>query len=319
MKLTFEQIKSITVGSVCTEQREDGIHFAKCTSKQIEAWHAKSEGLGKNCACTTGVRLDFHTNSQNVSFYVVQGGKYEIFVDGLFRKQFAVSEEGVVSYSLCGPLGDRQEEYRVTVLLPSHGKPGIIKDFTLDDGAYLRPHDFDRKILFIGDSITQGWASDVDGYSYAYRVSSFFNANSVIQGTGGAFFHESCFDSIDFDPDVVIVAYGTNDFGHYKTYEDLRASVEAHVALLASEYSGKKLFAISPIWRERRDGKAMGSFEGCRDIIIEIVKKYGFTHIDGLNLVPPRPELFKDEYLHPNDLGFSFYSENLIKELVNKI
>ena len=319
MRLTFEQIKNITVGSVDTEERDGGIFFAKCTKKQLAAWAEKNATLAKNAAATTGVRLDLHTDSQNISFKVLSGKKYEILVDGLMFRQYLSAKGNVISLELSDPLGNKKDEYRVTVIFPSHDEPAGIEYVELDDGAFVKPHSFDRKILFIGDSITQGWASSHDSYSYAYRLSSFFNAESVIQGTGGAYFHEDCFDRIDFDPDVVFMAYGTNDFGHFKTYDELRAHADAHMALVAEEYKGKKLFYISPIWRNKRDGKAMGSFEGCRNTLIECAEKNGFEHIDGLTLVPPRPELFQDEYLHPNDNGFSLYAENLIRQLVGKI
>ena len=71
MKLNLEQIKNITVGSVDTEERDGEIFFAKCTKKQLAAWAEKSESLGRNSAATTGVRLDFHTNSQNISVKIL--------------------------------------------------------------------------------------------------------------------------------------------------------------------------------------------------------------------------------------------------------
>jgi len=319
MKLTFEQIKRITVGSVKTELRDGAIRFAKCTDKQVAAWTEKSATLGRRAAATTGVRLDLHTNSQNIALRVASNGKYEICVDGLMYAQYITTEGDVISMDLCDPLGEKKDEYRVTVILPSHDVSGAIEYVEIDDGAYIKPHKFDRKFLFIGDSITQGWAAMHDSYSYAYRLSNFFNAESVIQGTGGAYYHEDCFDSIDFDPEVVFLAYGTNDFNHYKTYDELRTHVQAHMALIAKEYKGKKIFVISPIWRGKRDGKAMGSFAECRRIIIDCAQGFGFEHIDGLTLVPPRPELFQDEYLHPNENGFSFYAENLIRALIGKI
>ena len=203
----------------------------------------------------------------------------------------------------------------MTLYLPSHGTGGVLSYVELDDGARITPHRFDRKMLFVGDSITQGWDSTYDSLSYAYRVSRYFNAESVIQGIGGAYYHESTFDRLPFDPDIVLVAYGTNDFGHYKTLEELRAHVSAHLSLLAREYTGKKCFALSPIWRDHRDGKAMGSFADCRRVIIEEIERVGWIHIDGLTLVPPMPAFFKDEYLHPHDNGFSLYAENLIPAL----
>lgn len=319
MRLSFDEIKKVTVGSVKTWQDDSGIHFAKCTDKQVATWKEKSETIGRNSAATTGVRLDLHTNSQSIAVGILGGKKYEICVDGLMRQQYNVNAGDVISLELSDPTGMKKDEYRVTVVFPSHDDPAVIEYVELDDGSYVKPHKYDRKILFIGDSITQGWAAIHDSYSYAYRVSDFFNAESVIQGTGGAYFHEDCFDHIDFDPDVVFMSYGTNDFSRFKNYDELRAHADAHMALVSEKYSGKKLFCISPIWRDKREGKKMGSFEGCRNIIIECAKKYGFEHIDGLTLVPPRPELFEDGFLHPNEIGFSFYSENLIRQLVGKI
>ena len=39
MKLSFEQIKSITKGAVKIWQDGATIRFAKCTVKQVEAWY----------------------------------------------------------------------------------------------------------------------------------------------------------------------------------------------------------------------------------------------------------------------------------------
>ena len=319
MRLTFDQIKSVTVGSVRTEMKCDGIHFAKCTEKQEQAWLKKSETLYKNSKANTGVRLDFHTDSETVSFKVNGGVKYEIKIDGLTVAVYRPEAGDVISHKICDPLGHTGGEHRVTVVLPSHNAPAVIEYVEIDDGAHIKKHSFDCKMLFIGDSITQGWASSLDSYSYAYRVSDFFNAESVIQGIGGAYYNEDSFDSIAFDPDIVFVSYGTNDFGHYKTYEEFKEHCHAHLSLIAEEYNGKKIFVISPIWREHREGKAMGTFEGCRQIVIDEANSFGFVHIDGLTLVPPMPSLFQDEYLHPNDNGFSFYAENLIKTIKNRI
>ena len=318
MKLSFDTIKDITVGSVNTRERDGAVGFSKYSDAMLRAWSEKKESLGKNALATTGVRLDFHTSSQNIAFKAVTGGKYEIKVDGLSREVFSLDDGERVEFCLCAPLGECLDEYRVTLVFPSHGRNGAVEYLELDDGATIRPHAFDRKFLFIGDSITQGWASSFDSFSYAYRVSDFFNAESVIQGVGGAYFHEDCFEDCGIDPEVVFVSYGTNDFGHYKTLDELGLHVDAFMEKLADTYGDKKVFVISPIWRAKREGKAMGSFADCRRVIIETAAKYGFDHIDGLTLVPPMDCLFADG-LHPNDLGFSFYSENLIKFLIGKI
>ena len=317
MKLTYEQIKEITTGAIRTEQCEDGIHFYKCTDKQIAAWAEKNKDLGKHAAGTTGVSLDFHTNSQNLTFTVSRGNKFELYINNLLRKQFLMKDEKTACVDLCDALGHKLDEYRVTLVFPSHDEGGVLASMELDDGASVKPHTYDIKMLFVGDSITQGWASKYDSLSYAWRVTRHFNAFAVNQGIGGAYFHEDCFDHIDFNPDVVLVAYGTNDFGKYKTYEEFRAHTAAHLKLIADEYADAKLFVLSPIWRDKREGKSMGTFEGCRAIVEQEAEALDLIHIDGLDLVPPIPEFFGDAYLHPNDEGFSLYAENLIIQLEN--
>ena len=323
MKLSLEQIRSITNGALRVTEETDGIHFYRCTEKQTAAWASFSDSLKNGSLCTTGVRLDFLTSSKTLSFAAAGGSKYEIWVDGLLRTRLKMDvyrEKGEVpSIPLTDPLGHDKDEVRVTLWLPSHSK-GVLSFVELDDGATLRPFtDYDRKWLFIGDSITQGWDAKYDSLSYVHRTATYFNASFLNQGIGGAFYHENCFDTFDFDPDVVTIAYGTNDFGRFPTYDEMRRHVKAHLTLIAKEYDGKKIFVLTPIWRNKREGKKMGTFEGACAIVREEAEALGLCVIDGLSLVPPIPEFFADEYLHPNDLGFGVYAENLIRALSKKI
>ena len=318
MRLTTEQIKSVTFGALSVEEQADGLHFHKCTQKQETAFAAFNSGFFERAKTTTGVRLDFHTTSKHLAFSATSGRKFEVYLNNLLRRQFdfdVLRAEGrCAELDLTDVLGDKVDDIRVTLVFPSHSI-GVLEFVELDDGATLVPHTFDRKILFLGDSITQGWNSDYDGFSYAWRVSRFFNAESVVQGIGGAFFHETVFDTVDFDPDTVIVALGTNDFSKFKTTDEMRAHVSAYLSLVASEYADKKLFVISPIWRADQE-KTMGSFLDAREVVIRETEKLGLRHIDGLSLVPPMEEFMKDGYLHPNDLGFSLYAENLIAQMI---
>ena len=318
MRLSFDEIKNIAVGAICIEEREDGIHFSKFTHKQEEAFFALSTTLGERALTTTGIRLDFYTNSKNLAFAASSGTKFEVYIDDLLCHQFdckALRDEGKpAKIELISPIRPANDTVRVTLIFPSHSV-GVLEYIELDDGATVTPHKFDCKMLFIGDSITQGWNAKYDSFSFAWRVTRFFNAESVIQGVGGAYFHETTFDHSDFDPETVIVALGTNDFGKFKTLDEMREHVSAHLALIAKDYAGKKIFAISPIWRDTQD-KAIGSFDDVRALVIEEIEKLGLIHVDGYSLVPHKAEFMADETLHPNDLGFSLYAENLIAKIL---
>ncbi len=314
MKLSFEQIKDISVGAVRVWQETDGTHFAKCTEKQEAAWLTFNEVLCKNSRATTGVRLDFHTNSKSISFGVAGKLKYEIYINNVLTYNLKSTDlsDGYFSFSL----NNYEEENRVTIILPSHDDPGVIRFLELDEGSYAKRHEFDTKLLFIGDSITQGWDSGYDSLSYAYRVSRFFNAESVINGVGGGFFHETVFDDIDFEPDAVIIAYGTNDWGRFTSLEELNSQADKFLAKIVERYNGRPIIGISPIWRGDEDQiRATGSFEDVCNTVKKQILEHDMILVDGRSLTPHSPEFFADQFLHPNALGFGIYAENLISQI----
>ena len=320
MRLSNALLREITVGAVEIKEDSDGrLRFCKYTESQMSGfgpWNEKSPVF-----CTTGIRLDFHTNSKKFVFVASLPGKYELYIDGLLRRQFKIApaEKGGefdvlerIETDLCDVLGGAIDECRVTLYLPSHAI-GQLDFVELDDGAFVKKHSFSRKFLMIGDSLTQGWDSVFDSLSYASRVSRFFDAESIIQGRGGSCYKVETLEKLPgFDPDVVTVAYGTNDFSRCHTLEEMKENVSAYLDKLCEIYGDKKVFIISPIWRESQE-RPMGSFRDCCALVGDEAKKRGFIHVDGLSLVPPMCKELYTDGLHLNDLGFSFYSENLIR------
>ena len=311
MILTFDQIKEITVGASSIVLNEEGvIRFFKCTDKQNEAWDKFSETLGQRARTTTGIRFDFRTDASTVNLSVAGGSAFDILIDGIITKHLTTAETKELSFDL--PKGEK----RVTIVFPSH-TTGAVRKLELVDATFVKRHEFDTKILFIGDSITQGHRSEYDCISYAYHTTFFFNAESMIQGIGGAFFHETTFDpAIPFEPDTVIIAYGTNDYNRYRTLDELRQHCAGFLDGVKERYGDKKVICLSPIWRGDTDKlRPMGHFDQCREVIIDEIAKHEFIHIDGYKLAPHDPWFYSDAYLHPNATGFGIYAINLIKEL----
>lgn len=318
MKLSFDTIKSITVGALTITEHDDGIRFAKCTTKQLDGWLAFSETLFNNAAAATGIRLDFHTNSKNFKFTAPVGNKFEIYVNDSFCYFFP--ESALVDRSASIELDGNDN--RITLYLPCHAPAVVISAIEVDDGATVTPHKFDTKLLFIGDSITQGWDSTYDSLSYAHRVSRFFNADSVIQGIGGGFFHETIFDEdMPYDPDVIITAFGTNDWGRFSTLEEILDNMNKFLASINRRYPDKTLICLSPIWRDVSANpiRQSGSFDALCEALKDTAKKNGAIVIDGFTLTPHHPNFFMDKTLHPNAIGFGIYAENLIKAIKDYI
>ncbi|MBE6577622.1 MAG: SGNH/GDSL hydrolase family protein [Ruminococcaceae bacterium] len=329
MRLTFEQIKQISFGAYAVTQQENGIRYQRCTDKQIEAWGKLHHDLGERATYSSGISLDFHTSSKKLRIATIGGGQFEYYINGVLRAIVTMKEICVdgkcFELSLCDPLGDELGECRVTVCFPRGNSPVVIDYVELDDGASFAPHKYDSKMLFYGDSITQGYSSVNHSHCYARMVSSFFNAEYYNLGIGGGRFDISTVDDVGYEPDTVVIAFGTNDFTHHKTLEALKAKADEFMGAVKELHKGtaKNFFVISPLWRadlekwvaNEEKGRTLSSLAHARAAIIECAEKHGMIHINGLELVPPFPEYFRDEYLHPNDLGFCLYTQGVIKEM----
>ena len=163
----------------------------------------------------------------------------------------------------------------------------------------------------MGDSITQGWNSGVDSVSYAHLISRHFNADSVIQGIGGTRFNANALDAnFPFDPDVIIIAYGTNDWAAYKSNEStFRSNLTAYLDKITQLYPDKTIIGISPIERLDSTSGTM-SFASACSIIEQEYTKRNIIVVDGSNLVPKDRQYYADD-VHPNAKGFTEYAENL--------
>lgn len=318
MRLTFEQIKEITVGAVEIWEEKDGLHFGKCTQAQLLAWKEADSGLLNNAIPTTGVRLDFHTDSDFVKILLSSAGKYEVKVNGVFKDQFNFSQN-IEENEITLDLGNHGDEKSVVFTLPSHRYAGVISSVEIADGAYVKPHTFDRKILFVGDSITQGYNSTYDLCSYAYQVSDYLNADSVIQGIGGAFFAPKTVLPTGYTPDIVLIAFGTNDFMRLKALDDLKKNAREYILKLQELYKGAKFFVISPVWRiDENQPREIGTFKMCCNCIKNLARALNAEVINGDKVLPQVPAFMADT-VHPNDLGFSVYALNVLKQLEGKI
>ena len=307
MRLSLEQIKSITSGA-CRVFEQDGlIHFRRFTEKQLEVWG--ENGFSKGITATTGIRLDFITNSANFTFKSAQYeivGKYEVLVNDqpiYLNRHEADAPAQTFHLAEC--------DHRITLYLPSHSE-GVLEYVEIDDGATLEPYKYAHKFMFWGDSLTQGWRSANDSLSYAYQVTRYFNAESVILGVGSArFIPELVDEGHPFKPELIFVAYGTNDWGKY-TNEELKDRCKRFMDNINRVYPGIPVIGISPTWRKDLDKERLGGpLELLHSTLLDNYKAHGAIPVCGLDLIPHDPRYLTDP-VHPNNEGFGYYARNLI-------
>ncbi len=314
MIFSLDMIRQITVGAACVYEDSEGYRFSKLTSSQTDAINEIAPHLINNARATTGVRFDLHTNSPYLRYCTLTDGRYELMVDDVITDKTFAKRGEVLEHQI----SDDGCMHRVTLLLPSHDTSGGLKSFEIADTATYYRHRFDMKMLFMGDSITQGWNSGEDHLSYAYLVSRHFNADSIIQGIGGMFFDSRIIDKTDFDPNIIIIAYGTNDADIIRDLDEMKERSYDFFVKCRALYSTAYIVAVTPPMRASGDTKrAYGDIRDVSDVIYKSALSSGIDAVRGEELLPCDSRLYADA-IHPNKDGFAIYAKNLIKYIESK-
>lgn len=119
-----------------------------------------------------------------------------------------------------------------------------------------------------------------------------------------------------FRPDLITVAYGTNNWS-VSAKDSFKQDCMDFFNNIEKTYPDVPVFAIAPIWRaDCMEKRKFGDFFQVAEIIKDIsLKCKNITFINGVDFIPKNKEYFRDSYLHPNDEGFAFYTQSLIKEI----
>lgn len=321
MILTTEQIRKITCGAVEVYDTENGVEFRTFTREQTNAYEVfRDERYALKTTTNGGVRFAFETDSKSFSFvyghyhdFSMGYGWFEIFVNGK-KKAFFGCDLGRKNLTASAELGEGTK--LVEVYFPWH-KCMAVKDVTLDDGAFVKPVKRPLTMLSYGDSITQGCGVQCPSRVYPVQLADKLGADLHNKGiSGDRFFPEVLELDEPVKPDIVTVAYGTNDWWNHSRPTVEKRSRE-YIKRLSAKFPAAKIFVISPIWRS--GGERGQKFDGYLPEMYEILKKNceGYSNItllDGWSFVPADPSCFTDG-LHPNDFGADHYAENLYNEI----
>ena len=172
-------------------------------------------------------------------------------------------------------------------------------------------------MIMFGDSITQGYDAVYPSLTYASIVARELDADAINKGIGGeTFFPELASLADPVKPEIVTVAYGTNDW-NVCTREHFDKSCREFYENVCRTYPNSKIFAITPTWRadydrETKFGAPHAELDG---IIRGLISDLPVSILSGYSLLPRVRSFFADEYLHPNDLGFSVYARELLKQI----
>ena len=324
--LSKSEIAALATGVAKTEEKDGLLYFYRFTDAQMEAYRAYSEDFYKKCFTTAGVRLSFSTDSEYLNlcgrcFCIGTSRKYygfDVYVNGaLIKSQLGDFDEGTEYFDFSIEAQLDKGTKNVTIYFPWTIQ-ATVSDLMLDEGAIAAPIKRPYKMISFGDSITHGYDSRNPSFSYASRISDALMADAINKGIGGEKFFPTLAKLKDgIEPDVITVAYGTNDW-KYSTKDGFEKNSRAFYERLSKNYPNAKIFALAPIWRENCDIPlySVGEFENVRRQFESIANDLSnVTVIDCFDFVAPVPASFAPDLLHPNDEGFRQYANNLYAEI----
>lgn len=337
MKLNIKQIKEILNGAVRVEEDDGMIKLFRFTKEQEEYYKKTNDVFYMKTFASSGMRMEFETDSERLFLDVISYAgssrnyfSYDVFVDGKMIGNidnfsaielpvpYTIAELESGEFSKEFSLGKGKK--KVTIYLPWSASTAI-KEFSVDDGAVIEPVVYDKKILALGDSITQGYDALRPSNRYMTKLSEKIGAEEINKAIGGErFAPEFAVLKDDFEPNYIFVAYGTNDWCVYDR-ETFTKNCVGFFNAVRRNYPNSKIFAITPIWRkDNSNDTQMGSFENVAKIIEETVATLdNAILIKGIDFVPKDEKFYADFFLHPNDEGFKYYYESLYNAIKDKL
>lgn len=310
MRLSNEQLKTIYTGALFFEEVEEGyLQAFQYTKEQMEYFKGAFDFWYDRCMATTAKTLEFKTVATKLSFdykiiWMGSQDTIELWVDGMptdIRYVKDMEKEGTLEFAL--PEGEK----KVEVYLAADATL-LIRNFEID--AKVIPVEKKEKVLWLGDSITQGFGPLRSAHTYVSVANRILQYDIINQGIGGYVYDKNAIKDMNgYRPDKIIVSLGTNQYGT-ETMKD----IEEYYVALHELYGDTPVLCITPIWRgDNLEG--IPTLEKFRGKVADICAKYpNITVVDGYRLVPHLSEYFLDN-LHPNVVGCEWYGRNLVEEI----
>lgn len=328
MKLNFDTLASLIHGAQCICDKEGKIVIRRFSQTQLESLKDYKAG-GKTRP--TSVYLEFETDAESItlSYANVKTDantamfNFSLLENGVLTHHYAEEpirrpkEEPVVTFPDGEVCFDLEKGWKkLTLYLPLMHLE--IRALFLSDGARVVPVTRKGKMVAYGDSITEGFYSEVAGMSYFDQLCRKLDCEGANFAIGGSVFRPEYVppNSVP-ECDRVIVAFGTNDFRH-SPKELFHQRMPAFFKALFDQVKEKPVYVILPLWRaaEGRVFEYGDTLFAVRDAIAEEASRYPNAVILNGRELMPHAMAFMYDATHPNSLGHTHFAMNLAERIL---
>ena len=304
-----EALKEFYFGAYSFQETEDGyLQAFQYSGEQMRYFEKAFDFWYDRCMASTAKTIEMITTATKVSFdykFVWTGSQdsFELAIDGLVTRILYVKdlpETGHIEWNM------EPGKKNMVIYLPADATV-LIKHFEIDTTDATRPEKGAR-VLWLGDSITQGFGPLRSAQTYVSVANRILNYDIINQGIGGYIYDKkSLMPMAGYTPDKIIVALGTNNGHDAQKTSDITEYYDRLTEIYGKEIP---ILCISPIWRGDNPADQDNFVSYCEMIKREAGKYQNVTVLDGFILIPHLEEYYLDN-LHPNLLGAETYGRNL--------
>ena len=334
------EIKKFLKGALCISENEEG--WVECSrfmpnqrNAYREDWRFYMCALGD-----AGICLSLSTDARKISFEcriasgygtggVPDKGKYEeedwqVNQEVLYGNSFDVEvngnqvlsipwKQGNISFEIENPDEKVQEVNAFFPFMIGSAVRNLCVEGTIANTIKTY-----KKMLFLGDSITQGANCMHSGGIWPVLGAKGKRMELINQGVCGYVFRAESIATLEdagFVPEEIVVAYGTNDWADIRDEERLTGNMRDFFTQLERVYGKVKKYVVTPLPRmDESTVEACMPLQLWREYIAKEAGKYpSISVLSGMELMGAEKDLFADGVLHPNDKGAKEIAAHLLK------
>ena len=307
-------------GAAGVEETESGFYASRMTAKLMQLYSDTESGEIR-AMNNSGVRIAFISDTSFVAMKLVFG-RYsrpifnnDIVIDG-FQKMTFGPPEYCDEFAFSAELSGKGEKL-IEIYLPNLCET-TVAGLEIEDGCFVSPVREERsRLIFLGDSITQGMTVSSPALTYPAQAAAAQNKDFHNIAVGGATMDGKVGRlALELEWNTAFVAFGVNDFAQNRELADFAADTEQMLKHLSMR-DGAVIYLLTPVpWFGRIEPNTLGlQLDEYRQTLKLVAADFkNVCLIDGLQLVPDDPSCFVDN-IHPNDKGMRIFAKNLLQKV----
>lgn len=326
---TEKSLRDLFFGIEFLKVSDGYIYPYRLTESQLKRYKKMPKcPFPRTCA---GIKAAFSTDAEKISFEYIRSKfwvyyegnvpKFEIWVDGSFFGEFEIDiSEDTSKGEVVFLVGKPNVSKNIEIYFPHNAEIGVKN---LKFGNFVPLARREKRLLVMGDSISQGLMGNTSSFCYTEQLANFFDMEILNKSVGGDCFDYTAIERGSFEPTHVLTALGTNDVAFAESAEDfarIDLNIRKYLEKALEVYKGAEFALVTAPYHLSwcvGDDFRRGLLMNVREAAERHARELGIFVIDGFSMVPHTKKFYADD-AHPNDAGFERYAFNIIKALAGK-